>query len=173
MLKKLAALTAAGALVLAVAAPVLAIWPGPMFGSDNVAVVTNSAVSIADTGGNSQDDTAKATLTMGSNASSGSSGDRSIDTGSANSYAGALVVANTHIGCGLCSPAHDDDVALVGNEALSGAYTGDSHQDDYARVLLSVGSGASTGSSGNREIDTGNSTSKARAWTVVNTHWGY
>lgn len=171
MFKKLAVAAGAGALLLGMAGSAFAWWP--MFGSDNVAIVDNSAVAIADSGGNSQSDTAKATLTMGSSATAGSTGNRTIDTGNASAYAGALVVANTHIGCGLCTPAHDDDVAMVGNEALAGAYTGGNAQDDYARVLLGVGSNADAGSTGNRTIRTGDTGSTARAWTIVNTHWGY
>lgn len=159
-MKKFASLVGAGALLLGMAVPAFAWFPwGPMIGSDNVAMVENSAVAIADTGGNTQ------------NASAWKGGDveadgtRGISTGNASAYAGALVVANTHIGCGLCTPAHDDDVALVENGAMAAALTGGNEQDAKAWK------GGDVDADGIRSIVTGDADSTARAWVIVNTHW--
>ena len=164
-MKKIAALIGAGAMLLSVATPAFGWWWG---GSDNTAYVNNSAVAVANTGGNSQSNVADVVFGGGVNVN-GANGNRTIYTGDADAYAGALVVANTHVGCTLCGVPHDDDIAGVNNGASAGAYTGDNGQDDLA--LVTYGGGVNVnGGAGTRYINSGSSESTARAWTVVNTH---
>lgn len=171
-MKKILALAGAGALVLALASPVLAV---PFVYVDtNVAYVNNSATAVADTGMNSQSNVAD--VNHGGGVTVRGSGDRTITTGTADAYAGALVVANTHIGCGgNCGggvPVYvSRDTAYVNNGADAGAFTGTNAQDNVA--LVRNGGGVTVSGSGNRTVRTGASDSTARAWTVVNTHWGY
>jgi len=88
MVKKIAALAGAGALLLAVAGPALA-W------NFSWVDVDNAAGAIADTGGNSQDNSAVA-IGYGNSADAGSgSGYRSMTTGPAYSNASAFTVVNT------------------------------------------------------------------------------
>lgn len=164
MMKKIAALAGAGALLLGAAVPVFA-------HSWDWAYVNNSAVAVADTGGNSQSNIAEAYYYSGATVYGGS-GARTMYTGDADAYAGALVVANTHIDCGLCSSRWHTDSAQVTNGAGAYAYTGDNGQDDVA--FADYSSGATTyGSAGARYMDTGSADSEVRAWTIVNTHWGW
>ncbi len=165
MMKKIAALIGAGALLLSVATPTFAWWWG---GSDNTANVNNGAEAVANTGGNSQSNVAQVTYGGGVTVN-GASGDRTIYTGDANAYAGALVVANTHVGGGSCVTEHDDDVAVVGNGAGALADTGLNAQDDVAVVTHGGGVNVS-GGAGTRYLNSGAADSTARAWTIVNTH---
>lgn len=166
MFKKLAALAGAGALLLSAAVPAFAYW--------DYAYVNNSAVAISDTGMNSQGNDATANGLYNSAVAGSGGGDRWMSTGPATSYARALVVANTHIGCGVCG---DDyywhmDEAYVDNSAMAGAYTGGNSQGNSAQAI-GYGNGATAGSgSGDRGMTTGGASSTARAWTIVNTHWG-
>jgi len=166
-MKKIAALVGAGALVLATVVPAFG-WH-PMFGSDNVAMVSNSATAVANTGGNSQSNVADVQHGGGVNVY-GASGNRTMYTGDADAYAGALVVANTHVGCGKkCVDNHDDDVAMVRNGALASADTGTNGQDDAA-VVRHGGGVTVGGGTGSRYLVTGDASSTSRAWTIVNTH---
>ena len=172
MIKRLIAIGGATALLLGAAVPALA-WGG--WGSRDVAIVGNEAVAVANTGGNTQDNFA-----AGDEAEvEDNDGDRYMDTGDADAYAGALVVANTHVGCDCDEDNNTEslnggggsnhkDFALVGNGAGALANTGDNAQDD---VALGDGDDAEVeDNDGNRTMYTGNASSTARAWTIVNTH---
>lgn len=181
MVKKLAALAGAGAILLSVAVPVLAKPHKHHGGSSDVAMVFNGASATSNTGGNSQGDYAEAY--KGSEAEvevEGNSGDRKVETGEADADATAVVVANTHVSCGNCGhkggkgpkggESHTD-MAMVGNGAIADANSGDNWQDDsaYAKNESEAEVEVENGS-GKREIKTGKADSDADAWVVVNTH---
>lgn len=168
-MKKAIALAGAGLMLLTLASPVFG-WPfhQPFIGSDNVAMVENSAMAVADSGANTQSNVADVQM-GGSVTVNGAGGNRWMETGGASAYAGALVVANTHVGCGPCVEPHDDDMAAVRNDAQAGAYSGLNGQDDVA--LVHMGGGVTVdGGEGDRFMSTGDTDSTARAWTIVNTH---
>jgi len=159
-MKKIVSLVGAGALLLATAGPAFA-W-----GNWNIAIVGNSARAYSNTGGNSQSNVADVAYGGGVNVW-GASGSRSMTTGHASSYAGALTVANTHV----CDGGNSNvDGALIDNHAVTDANSGVNMQDDYAMVRhgggVTVGSGA-----GNRSMTTGGTNSTSHAWTIVNTHF--
>ena len=163
MIRKLAALAGAGALLLGAAVPVFA--TGWSWGSSDVAIVNNGASAYADTGGNSQD-----VMAQKGGDIDDANGSRYINTGSATAYAGALTVANTHVGCGPCASGGwgHKDFAMVNNGAEAMALTGYNSQD----VMAQKG-GSINDADGDRTVYTGAADSTARAWTIVNTHWGY
>ncbi len=161
MVKKIAALAGGAALLLGAALPTLAGFNGYLFSKD-VALVQNTAYSVADTGGNTQNVTA----TKGGDVDD-AGGSRYIDTGDASSYAGALVVANVHKGCGCESGFYHKDFAKVENIADSYALTGYNAQD-----VKATKGGDVDDADGSRTIYTGGATSIARAWTLTNIHWG-
>jgi len=167
-MKKIAALVGAGALVLALVVPAMARGR-----SRDVAIVTNSASAVASTGANTQGNGVAADDDVRGNVNV--SGNNTMRTGDAEAYAGALVVANTHVGCGYCASGgrRHKDFAMVGNSAGAGAYTGENGQGNYVSAGDDVGSRCGSGTtnvSGNNSLVTGDATSRARAWTVVNTH---
>lgn len=169
MMKKLAAMAGAAALLLGATVPALA-HHRHWYGGSDVAMVENSASAVASTGGNGQGNAVLAN--GGHNDDTTVSGNNYMSTGDANAYAGALVVANTHIGCGPCASGgrKHKDFAMVKNGAGAGAYTGGNGQGNA--VEENGGHNDDTTVSGNNSMTTGNATSKARAWTVVNTHLG-
>lgn len=186
MIKKIAAIAGAGAILFGITGPVLAVdgqnschcfLPWLCRCRDrNVAVVDNSATAVADTGGNSQDNLASVERACDSDATAGSEGNRSITTGNANAYAGAMVMANVNRGCALCGPRRPEtNRAEVLNWADAYAGTGDNHQDDVALVERTTHSDAEAGDEegGNRAIRTGNAKATSRAWTVVNSQWSW
>ena len=171
MIKKIAALAGAGAMLLAVAGPAFAVVPGFWgTGSKDVAIVNNGASAVASTGGNGQGNSAtvkKAGVTGDVEVS----GNNNMTTGEAQADATAVVVANTHIGCSTCgwSLGHKD-VAVVNNGAQAGSLTGDNGQGNAATVKKAhVGGEVEVG--GSNTLKTGPASSDADAWTVVNTHW--
>lgn len=182
-MKKLIAFGAGAGLLLAAAVPVFANGDHGRGGSSDVAIVRNSASAGANTGYNSQGNTALIggqgeveDVTVG--------GNNDMTTGNADAYAGALVVANTHIGCGCESRGHKD-FALVDNSAEAGADTGDNGQGNAALIggysdSQSLGGGDRDNEveditvNGNNTMTTGDASATSRAWTIVNTHmsWG-
>jgi len=175
MMKKIAGLVGAGALLLSAAVPALA-WGGWNWwgSSSDTAIVTNTAVSSANTGLNSQGNGVSVVggdevedVTVG--------GSNTMTTGDASSYAGALVVANTHVGCDLCSSGgrRHEDFALVDNFALSGADTGLNGQGNGVSVDENDDEVEDVTVTGNNWLSTGDANSTARAWVVVNTHWAW
>jgi len=184
-MKKIAALIGAGALLLSVATPAFAWWWG---GSRDTAIVTNSAIATADTGLNSQGNY----VVAGDDVRGGVnvSGNNSLTTGEASATATAVVVANTHKECcpspcigyacgggfgggsNRCECPHTD-YANVNNGASAGAFTSGNFQGNSVEAGEDVGSrcgGGSTYVSGSNTMRTGDASSTARAWTVVNTH---
>jgi len=183
MIKKIAALAGTGALFLSVTGSVFAQeCPGPscwLFGlsrETNVANVINTAVAVSDTGGNSQTDIAHAE-NLAIATVDGGTGNRNLTTGSADSYAGSLVVANVGYDgccCGCLTPCvsleEENNIATVTNAAQAQAYTGDNYQDDAAWAK-NYGLARVTGASGNRNLTSGPSSSETHSWTVVNFRW--
>lgn len=168
MVKKLAALAGAGAILLFVAAPALANgwwW--------HEAIVENSAEAVSNTGMNTQDNYAKVRF-GGLVLVDGASGDRTMTTGDASAKAKAVVKANTHIGCDPCAGdgPHHEDFAFVGNGAYAEANTGLNAQDDLADVE-NDGEVLVDGGLGDRTLTTGNAWSKAKAYTIVNAHLSF
>lgn len=162
-MKKFASLVGAGALLLGMAVPVFA-W------SSDVAIVKNSAGAYADTGLNGQGNGVSVEKAGANDIVVG--GNNSMTTGNATAYAGALVVANTHIGCGPCAGGGwgHKDFAIVKNDASAEAYTGWNGQGNGVDVYKAHADDITVG--GNNSVTTGVADSTARAWTIVNTHWG-
>lgn len=186
MFKKLIALGGAAALLLGTAVPTFAWYP--FFGSSmDVAKVTNTAISTANTGGNIQGNYIAAygsdeveDIDVG--------GNNQMITGSATSYAGALTVANTHLDCcNQCDECDEDecdedecedlqcpcphkDFAMVENGAMSEASTGMNGQGNGVEAEYTEYDAEDIGVTGNNNLITGGVNSTARAWTIVNTH---
>lgn len=173
-MNKLITTGAAVALVLGSVMPVFAHGGGGWWHhrSSDTAVVINSATATSNTGTNSQNNTSIAQGALNDSDVKGD-GARSMTTGNANANARAVVVANTHVGCGPCaSGGHGHrDTALVGNEAGADANTGDNWQDDTANAH-GWANDSTVDQDGTSNMRTGNANSRARALTVVNTHVG-
>ena len=163
MVKKIAAVAAAGAILLSVAGPAF----GSMISLDE-AYVWNNSSAMAITGNNTQNNSASVSWTWLSGAGVDSVGTRYISTGDAGAYSGALVVANTDV-CSDSGWLFDTNIAVVGNNADVAAVTGQNSQDDSASVYQAPLSGAGVGGNGARTIYTGDAGAASRAWTVVNT----
>lgn len=162
MFKKLAALAGAGALLLGAALPAFALFDG----GDVAIIKKNQATAEANTGGNLQGNYAL----VGGGDDTSVSGNNSMSTGNASAYAGALVVANTHIRCGCDGNGGHVDFAYVKkNKATALANTGVNEQGNGALV----DGGDDTSVSGDNSMSTGDASSTARAYTIVNTHWGW
>jgi len=164
-MRKIAALIGAGAMLLSVAGPAFA-W------NWSYVQVENGAAAIADTGGNSQNNSAVASGGW-NNADAGSgSGARNMTTGSATAVAGAGVTVSTCLydwSCGDCYLSLNQSDVSVYNAALAGANTGGNSQNNSA-VATGYGNDADAGSSsGVRNMTTGPAVSNAQAFTVVNT----
>ena len=157
MMKKIAALIGAGAMLLSVATPAFGVW--------NYARVNNSSGAEAVTGSNSQNSSAGVAYTWGSSANVGSTGARSIVTGDACADSTAVTVANTNVFSGWTM-----NTAYVGNDSYALALTGSNNQNDSASTAYSFGSSANAGSTGNSHVTTGYAGADSDAWTVVNTN---
>ena len=165
MMRKIAALIGAGAMLLSVATPAFA-W------NWSYVDVENYSEAIANTGGNSQDNSAVAEVVDNDADAGSSSGARNMTTGSATAVAGAGVTVSTCLydwSCGDCYSSLNQSDVYVDNAALAGAYTGGNSQSNSA-VATGYGNDADAGSgSGYRNIVTGPAVSNAQAFTVVNT----
>ena len=164
-MKKLISLIGAGAMLLSLAGPAFA-W------NWSYVKVENGAAAIADTGGNSQSNSAVASRGW-NNADAGSgSGARNMTTGSATAVAGAGVTVSTNLydwSCGDCYLSLNQSDVSVYNAALAGANTGGNSQSNSA-VASGFDNDADAGSSsGVRNMTTGPAVSNAQAFTVVNT----
>ena len=158
MMRKIAALIGAGAMLLSVATPAFGVW--------NYAWVNNSSGAEAVTGSNSQNSSAGVAYTRGSSANVGSTGTRSIVTGDACADSTAVTVANTNVFSG--GPTMN--TAYVGNDSYALALTGSNNQNDSASTAYSFGSSANAGSTGNSHVTTGYASADSDAWTVVNSN---
>ena len=165
MMKKIAALIGAGAMLLSVATPAFA-W------NWSYVDVENYSEAIANTGGNSQDNSAVAEVVDNDADAGSSSGARNMTTGSATAVAGAGVTVSTCLydwSCGDCYLSLNQSDVSVYNAALAGANTGGNSQNNSA-VATGYGNDADAGSSsGVRNMTTGPAVSNAQAFTVVNT----
>jgi len=164
-MKKIAALIGAGAMLLSVATPAFA-W------NWSYVDVENYSEAIADTGGNSQSNSAVASGFDNDADAGSSSGARNMTTGSATAVAGAGVTVSTCLydwSCGDCYLSLNQSDVSVYNAALAGANTGGNSQNNSA-VATGYGNDADAGSSsGVRNMTTGPAVSNAQAFTVVNT----
>lgn len=163
-MKKLIAVAGAGAMLLSIAGPAFAYGS---YGSADVAIVNNGAIATSNTGNNSQGNVSSVYKGRAEDVSV--SGNNNMTTGAASSYAGAVVVANTHVGCGCESSRHHSDVAIVDNGALAGSNSGANGQGNASAV--EKGRAEDVRVSGTNSLVTGDSSSTARAWTIVNTHF--
>src|SRR3989338_7891660 len=121
MVKRIAITAASAALLLASALPAFGYeingGGGYKKGHLDIAIVQNGSEALANSGSNSQssDQTNKAKAWKGGEAEvEGGSGDQTIETGDAKAKSKAVVVANTHVGCG-CESRKGIDFALVSN----------------------------------------------------------
>ena len=158
MMRKIAALIGAGAMLLSVATPAFGAW--------NYAFVNNSSDAQSVTGSNSQNSSAGVAWSGFSSANTGSTGARTIVTGDACADSTAVTVANTNVFSG--GPTMN--TAYVGNDSYALALTGSNNQNDSASTAYSFGSSAYTGSTGNSHVTTGYAGADSDAWTVVNTN---
>jgi len=165
MMRKIAALIGAGAMLLSVATPAFA-W------NWSYVDVENYSEAIANTGGNSQDNSAVAEVVDNDADAGSSTGARNMTTGSATAVAGAGVTVNTTLcdwSCGYCYSSLNQSDVSVGNAAFAAANTGGNSQNNSA-VATGYGNDADAGSSsGVRNMTTGPAVSNAQAFTVVNT----
>ena len=165
MMRKIAALIGAGAMLLSVATPAFA-W------NWSYVDVENYSEAIANTGGNSQNNSAVASGGWNNADAGSSSGARNMTTGSATAVAGAGVTVSTCLydwSCGDCYLSLNQSDVSVYNAALAGANTGGNSQNNSA-VATGYGNDADAGSSsGVRNMTTGPAVSNAQAFTVVNT----
>ena len=166
MLKRLAIGAGAVGLLLGAAAPAFAtvIW------NNNWAVVKTGAIAGANTGGNTQNNTAVVGDVEDND------GNRSQTTGNASATADATSLVNKNLNvvvdpCG-CEDGDDDhmlvvnhNVAAVGTTAVAGAGTGANQQNDYA-----TGGGDVEDNDGNRSQHTGAATVwvSAASWVNIN-----
>ncbi len=160
MVKKIVALTGAGAVLLSLAVPVFGWTP-----RKDIAIIENNEISAsANTGMNSQDVTAKAQKGGDVYAN----GTRTISTGNAHAKAKGVIVANTHVGCGPFGgePRHKDVAVVKNNVVYADANTGLNWQDVTAKAQK----GGEVNASGTRTISTGHAWAKAKGYVVVNTH---
>jgi len=166
MMRKIAALIGAGAMLLSVATPAFA-W------NWSYVDVENYSEAIANTGGNSQDNSAVAEVVDNDADAGSSSGARNMTTGSATAVAGAGVTVSTCLydwSCGDCYLSLNQSDVSVYNAALAGANTGGNSQSNSAVATGGCGNDADAGSgSGYRSMVTGPAYSNAQAFTVVNT----
>ena len=164
-MKKIAALIGAGAMLLSVATPAFA-W------NWSYVDVENYSEAIANTGGNSQDNSAVAEVVDNDADAGSSSGARNMTTGSATAVAGAGVTVNTSLydwPCGVCYlPLNQSDV-YVSNVAMAGADTGGNSQSNSAVASGDWNNAGAGSGSGVRNMTTGPAVSNAQAFTVVNT----
>lgn len=178
MMKKIAALVGAGAMLLGTAVPAFAWWNWWTPTTSDTAVVTNSAQSVANTGNNLQGNGVDASWSFVGPVSV--KGDNGVSTGNADADATAVVVANTHVECcstpcsGGCMqmqscPCPHNDYAVVTNSAYAGANTGYNLQGNGVTLKGVWGGGVTVG--GDNSAWTGSATADSDAWTVVNTHW--
>lgn len=139
-------------------------------GGSDVAIVKNSAGAFSNTGGNYQGNeaTVKKAKVSGDVAVSG---DNTLTTGNAKSNATAVVVANVHKNDCECLGKKHKDLAVVDNSAYADANSGLNGQGNSATVKKAkVKYGGDVKVSGDNTATTGNATSNAKAWTVVNVH---
>lgn len=171
MIKKIAALTTAGALMMASAAPMFAYGGhhGSSLTVSQGAGISNSAMALSDTGANTQN-----------NANGGNRGDRYIGTGAASSLANAGVTANQVTfslggfgGLSFLGGSHHssgpavtvDQEAMVENSAGAQSFTGGNTQDNGGTSGHSHHRRLNTGA---RTIVSGNASSTANANVLVN-----
>ncbi len=166
MIQKIASVAGGAALLLGSAVPAFAWgWHGS---SADIAIVDNAAVATANTGGNTQGNVAD--VSGGDDTNVG--GNNGMTTGNASASAGAVVVANTHVGsdCDCVSPRHHKDFARVRNAAVATANTGGNTQGNVA-LVDGYDDPDDTTVGGNNSMTTGSATSRAKAFVLVNTHW--
>ena len=165
MVKKIAALAGAGALLLSVAVPAFA-W------NWSYVDVGNYVGAVADTGGNSQGNYATANGVYDF-ADGSSSGARSMTTGSATAVATADVTVGTNLydcdWCGGCCFSKNISDVYVENFAMAEANTGSNAQNNSAVASGYENHADASSGSGYRSMTTGPAYSNASAFTVVNT----
>ena len=169
-LKKIAAFAGSAALLLGTATPALAYeFGGLHHGSLDAAYVENGAAALANTGDNTQTNSAAGALVYGDVETEDVN--NLIVTGDAYAGARAVAITNTHVGdCGCESRGHKD-LAMVSNGALAEANTGYNSQTNSA-AGLGVGGEVEVERTDNA-IVTGNAVAEADAWAVTNTHLSF
>lgn len=174
MMKKIAVLAGAGALLLGLAGSALA-W-GPMWGDLNVANVDNATVAIAGTGGNSVGNLAVVER-AGVSGEVEVEGDNNVNmtTGGADALAVGVVVANTQIGCSTCGrrgPSSTRNIASVDNATVADADTGTNNVGGAASVKMAhIGGEVEVEGNNNVNLTTSEASAKSIGVVVVNTRW--
>ncbi len=166
MMKKIAVLAGAGALVLALA--------GPAFGfTINKAKVDNSTTAVANTGisaGNVA--TVSRAHVDGDVEVGGTNVVKQLHTGDANALAVGGVVANTQVGCDACGGGFTVNKAKVRNatvaDAETGVLAGGGVSVDRAHIDGEI---EVEGTNIVKQLHTGNANSRSFGIVVVNTQW--
>jgi len=162
MIKKIATIAGAAALLLGSAAPTLAFRHMPNYDVNNWAQVTTKVEAKADTGDNAQK-----MYTAGSNY---------METGDALAGASANTVVNVFDACG-CLPMGDlNNWAMVNTDVKAKADTGDNFQKVWGALQVVKldrhhHGGGQQQPTGSNMLFTGNATAASEAWTVVNANW--
>ena len=172
MVRKLIAASAAIAATFVMAGAAFA-WPSNW---DVAIVKNNKSEAYANTGENAQL-AGQINKAKGSGEAEveGNSVDQRMKTGDARARSSAVVVANTHLGCGCKGKGHVD-VAYVGNnESYAGANTVYNAQGalQYNKAKSWRGGESEVeDNSVDQRMKTGDANAKSSAWVVVNTHVG-
>jgi len=176
-MKKIAALIGAGAMLLSVAVPALAVYRPPRRLSSNLAIVTNTTTAEAYTGGNSVGNNSTVGQYGGGNSAGATQTNNvGITTGAAEADATGVVVANTKVGCGCYQPtcgrcgSGDSNTAFVKNNTEAYAGTGGNSVGNSAEVgQVGGGNYAGATQTNNVGIETGAANADATGVVVVNT----
>ena len=163
-IKRIAITLAAAGALLASAMPALGY--SRHSGNTDVTIVSNGSGAYANTGGNTQNNTA---VFGGDITQNG--GSRTMTTGNADADSTAVVVADTNIGCGCESrrghhQSSTTDFTMVENGSEAVADSGNNEQDNTA-----VGHWSDVrGNRGSRTMTTGNASADSDAWVIADTN---
>lgn len=164
MLKKLAALAGAGALLLGTAIPV--------FAFDNIAIIKgNDATATANTGDNLQVGNGVYVEKAGVGGNISVSGNNTMTTGNAKAKAKLVIVANSNI-CGDCGGSGGGLAVVKWNDATADANSGGNGQGGNVADVYKAHVDGNISVSGNNSMTTGEAKAKAKVWIVVNVNWG-
>lgn len=159
MRNKLIIGAASAALMLAIAVPAFAKeYNGSKSGNTttNTAIVNNYSSAGSNTGGNGQ-----------------TGGNNTMYTGAATSSSTAVVIANTQVGCNTCQGTKGGNkttnTAVVINAADAVSNTGMNGQTNPVPDPKKYRDEGQGSNGGTNWMGTGNATSTANAWVVVNT----
>lgn len=175
MMKKIAVLAGAGALVLSLAVPALARPHHSMSGDLNVANVDNATTAVANTGVSAGNVATIYEAGVGGEVRvDGTNVVKQLSTGEANALAVGVVVANTQIGCSTCGrhgSSSTKNIADVGNATVADAETGAAAGSGVSVERAHTGQVEVGGTNVVKQLHTGDANSDSYGVVVVNTRW--